>query len=272
MLAGNAGGNLDAAQAAHFRGALDRLRKDDTPLHSLVTSSPSSDEAHAKLVELTWDTIAAFMPATSGAVDGGPPTRADAKKLERIGAACGAMAGDLLDVGCGTGLVAPFLERAGVAPARYRGIDLSRRMIGAAETVHAAAVGAGASFAASSFDEERSRPRRYGTVLFNGSLQFFPRVEETLAQAAQLLASDAPARIIIAHVNGAAFVREEAAGNPATVRSTMPTVDDLRRIGDGLGMRVVAGGELAAGGAGNADEVTSALEGFYLVALQRDAL
>ena len=43
----------------------------------------------------------------------------------------------ILDVGCGTGLLLPFLTTLGAPPQRYRGIDLSPRMVEVAQRVHA---------------------------------------------------------------------------------------------------------------------------------------
>ena len=103
-------------------------------------------------------------------------------------------------------------------------------------------------------------------VLFNGSLQFFADVRAALSRAASLLPPSGPARVVISHVNGAAFVRSEAAGNPATVLSTMPTLAQLELIARDLELSLVP--PIALGVIDGGDE-EAALEQFYLVALER---
>lgn len=68
------------------------------------------------------------------------------------------------------------------------------------------------------------------------------------------------ARVVLSHVHGAAFVREEAKGNPGTVLSHMPCLADLAEIANELGLELVDDG--------GTDAV---LERFYLVALQLQA-
>ena len=89
----------------------------------------------------------------------------------------------------------------------------------------------------------------WDTILFVAALQFFPDVDAVLAACAARLAPGG--RVVVAHVRGAAFVREERRGNPAVVEA-LPAVEDL----------------LAAGGFGlvHAEED---LDDFYLVVLER---
>lgn len=96
----------------------------------------SDVRAHAKYVELTYNTVATFMPG------GEEVSKKVSRRLEAIAcAACPAAAGgggvSVLDVGCGTGLLLPFLEAAaGPSGLHYRGIDLSARMVEAARQAH----------------------------------------------------------------------------------------------------------------------------------------
>ena len=125
-----------------------------------------SADVHEKLVELTWDTVAAYMPATAAAAGGLSSTVA--KKLELVAACCCAEAGGaVLDVGCGDGSTLPFLRGAGADDARYCGLDLSGRMIAAARAAHPAATFEQAGFFGAAL---AAPPRRYDCVLFNGSL------------------------------------------------------------------------------------------------------
>ena len=62
-----------------------------------------------------------------------------------------------------------------------------------------------------------------------------PRMCQTSTQARRHLLLEEPgASIVLTHANGAAFVRDEAEGNPATVLSIMPSVRELQALADGL--------------------------------------
>ena len=51
--------------------------------------------------------------------------------------------------------------------------------------------------------------KRYDSIVFNGALQFFEDQPQTLIDAARMLSESADARIVVAHVSGASFVRRE---------------------------------------------------------------
>ena len=261
-----ANGDLDAAQGMMFQDGIAALQAADPALYAKMAAQQGggalSADVHEKLVELTWDTVAAYMPATAAAAGG--PSSTVAKKLDLVAACCCAEAGGaVLDVGCGDGSTLPFLRGAGADDARYCGLDLSGRMIAAARAAHPAATIEQAGFFGAAL---AAPPRRYDCVLFNGSLQFFGDQQAALARAAALLEPEGAARVVIAHVNGGAFVRDEAAGNPATVLSTMPSLDELAAIAPpGLEVR----GPMALGAARGAASDAAALEQFYVAALVR---
>ena len=266
-----AGGNLDRAQAAFFHESVVMLQRDEPALFAKMGASaqpqPPSGDVHEKLVELTWDTIAAFMP-----LGGGTP----AEVLRRLRLVAQAAAGSqsrtrgegrgasVLDVGCGDGAALPYLCKAGAEEGDYVGLDLSSRMILSAREARGRG---GATFDQGSFLSAgaSSPPSEYDAVLFNGALQFFADPADALRRAAALLPREG-GRVVLAHVNGAAFVREEAAGNPITVLSLMPSLDWLRAQAPALGMELLGPEQL---GVEAPDGPDAALDGFYLVVLQR---
>ena len=88
----------------------------------------------------------------------------------------------------------------------------------------------------------------FDAVVFAGSLQFFPDVSEVLRACDAVLAPGG--LVVISHVRGNDFIREEKRGNPALIHD-MPTADDLANV---------AGFDLA--------HVGDALDDFYLAVLQ----
>lgn len=196
-------GDLDAAQAARFDEYLGKLEASDAALHAEVVAARAgggSRRGRDALCAATWDTIADFAPLA------GRDAAMDAN-LARIAAA--ASPGAVLDVGCGDGALVPCLARAGADMGGYVGVDLSRRMVAAAEARHPAR-----TFVAGSFlDLEYGRT--FDSVVFSGALQFFPDPKIALDACRPLLADGGA--VVVAHVRGAAFVREEARDNPALV-------------------------------------------------------
>ena len=71
-------GNIDQAQSRFFEASMLSLKAEDPDLFSMVHSQPEDPIAHAKWVELTWDTISAFMPAKPTV------TPVVARRLDRI--------------------------------------------------------------------------------------------------------------------------------------------------------------------------------------------
>lgn len=83
-------------------------------------------------------------------------------------------------------------------------------------------------------------------------------------QAARALSQQESARIVLSHLNGAAFVRKEAEDNPSTVLSHMPSLASLERIASGLGMQVVLPSFLGT----EVEQIEKGLDDFYLVVLR----
>lgn len=261
-----AGGNIDAAHERYYARSLQKIEAD----------TGSGAVSHATRVRATWDTIAAFQPHTTG----GSPNAvvpAVARRLKKIARECvpkGSPAdGGVLDVGCGSGLLLPSLVEAGLAPAAYLGIDVSGGMVELAAEVNAGAVAAGARFERTGFAElcARGPAARYRSVVWNGALQFFAadEVPAVLADATSLaLAPERGARLVVSHANGAAFVRDEARGSPATVLSVLPTVREWVELAAPLGLELSVHGERVEAGA-DLEALEARNEASYLVALER---
>ena len=76
--------------------------------------------------------------------------------------------GSVLDIGCGTGILAAHLQRhAGMAPSRYTGIDLAQEAV-----VQAAASCPGGNFSRLDYSAAPA-PGRYDGVIFNETLYCF---------------------------------------------------------------------------------------------------
>jgi SAM-dependent methyltransferase len=265
----DANGVLQVAQARFFNENLRSLHATNPELysrierhHELMGEGSIDLAGHQKLVEVTWDTMAAYLPVLSNDADTSATAKVE-KRLKMIAkAVCGTVkrspgmpSPSILDVGCGDGALLPYLIKAGASNSGYIGIDLSRLMVDAARSAHP-----GGRFQQDGFlDSPHSTPpAAYDAVLFNGSLQFFPDVSAALRRAVLCLRPGG--RVVFAHVNGAAFVTEERRGNPATVVSSMPSLEELALLASELGARVIPPEQL-----GWRDP--AGLDTFYLAAL-----
>jgi len=120
-----------------------------------------------------------------------------------------------------------------VTPRQYLGIDISSLMISRASAAYPKFEFAQCNFLTSERFHEDSESK-FDCVLFNGSLQFFQDVEHALLRSKGCLADGG--RIIIAHANGAAFVKEEKRQNPNVVQAELPTEETLKALASSLGM------------------------------------
>ena len=94
--------------------------------------------------------------------------------------------------------------------------------------------------------------------------EFFPDASQAIGGAARLLSRKASSRLVLSHLNGAAFVRQERVDNPQTVLSTMPTLAELASIAEPLGFEVV----LPAFFGEEPEQIQRGLDDFYLVVLR----
>ena len=266
-----AGGDALKARASYIGYTMAYLEDAEPELFAALKSDPTREDCHAAIVEITWDAIAAFLPVTHSPV----PTPAAQKKLAAI-ARAGCDGVDLspatLDVGCGNGLLLPFLAACGAPPDKYRGIDLSGRMIQVAQGALERKVAADSTYAGASFDELSFKDlvaeggTRYDAIYFNAALQFL-KLDDTLAAAAKLLAPGPASRLVLSHLNGAAFVRKEREESASTVISTMPSLAELEAAAEPLGLQVAIPSFFGT----EPEEIEAAMEDFYLVILRWDA-
>uniref|UniRef100_A0A6U4EQ90 Methyltransferase domain-containing protein n=1 Tax=Phaeomonas parva TaxID=124430 RepID=A0A6U4EQ90_9STRA len=173
-----ANGNLDAAQGMLFQQQAMKLKDKDPALFRAMEThaagTPMPDAMHEKLVELTWDTVAAYLPVTASRA----PADDVKEKLRAIAVACGE--GAVLDVGCGDGAIIPFLKERGLEADDYVGVDVSGRMIDVARATHKKFKFVQGNFMT---DDSSGDEPKYDCVLFNGSLQFATDVAAMLRRA-----------------------------------------------------------------------------------------
>jgi len=271
-----ANGDAMMARANYIGYTLAYLEDAEPELYAALKSDPSREDCHAALVEITWDAIAAFLPVTHNPV----PTPAAQKKLAAIArAGCDGVSPtpSTLDIGCGNGLLLPFLAACGAPAAKYRGIDVSGRMISVAKAALDRKAAAEPIYAGARFDElnlkdllqeaeQAEGGLTFDAIFFNAALQFF-RPSEALAAAAQLLAPGPDSRLVLSHLQGAAFVRQEREESPTTVLSAMPSLAELEAMAGPLGLQVA----LPSFFGSEAGEIEKAMDDFYLVILRWDA-
>lgn len=263
-------GDAEKARTSYMGYTLAYVKDEMPELYDRIKTDPTHPDAHRALVEITWDAIAAFLPVTHSA----KLTEAAQKKLTAVArAGCDGTSESpmsTLDVGCGNGLLLPFLLACEAPASAYRGIDVSDGMIERAKAAHESdRLCAGARFEGMSFGEVLEEKEADGSVcfdaiFFNGAMQFFPDAGKTISDAARLLSRKKSSRLVISHLNGAAFVRQERVDNPQTVLSTMPSLADLAAIAEPLGFEVV----LPAFFGEQPEQIQRGLDEFYLVVLR----
>mmetsp|Transcript_27696 Transcript_27696/g.31648 ORF Transcript_27696/g.31648 Transcript_27696/m.31648 type:complete len:376 (-) Transcript_27696:63-1190(-) len=183
------------------------------------------DEADLQKIfqKLTWDASADAKAARS--ITGEMPT--DIQR--RVQAGCRLVAkaagkdGTCLDVGCGYGVLVPYLIKAGVPLKKIYGIDLSAEMIRNAQTLHP-----GANFETADFLMYSSK-RKYDAIIFCSSLHDLPDPILALQKARDLL-SPAGGKIIVLHPQGASHVQKQAQANPILVQRGLPTSSELKEL------------------------------------------
>jgi len=261
------------ARASFIGYTMAYLEDAEPELYAALKSDPTREDCHAAIVEITWDAIAAFLPVTHSPV----PTPAAQKKLAAVArAGCDGVnpSPSTLDVGCGNGLLLPFLAACGAPPTKYRGIDLSGRMIKVAKAALERKVATEPSYAGASFDEISFKEvvaeaeqggARYDVIYFNAALQFL-KLDDALAGAAKLLAPGPASRMVLSHLSGAAFVRKEREESATTVISTMPSLAELKAAAQRLGLQVAIPSFFGS----ETGEIEAAMDDFYLVILRWD--
>ncbi|KAL3908239.1 MAG: hypothetical protein SGILL_008557 [Bacillariaceae sp.] len=129
--------------------------------------------------------------------------------------------GCVLDVGCGYGVLIPFLKKAGVAPSQICGMDLSSEMIKNAQSFYP-----NIRFEVNNF-LELSDEGCYDAVVFCSSLHDLPNMQQALDKASSLLTRGG-GRLVIVHPQGASHVAQQHKSNPVLVPRGLPTAAELQ--------------------------------------------
>jgi len=249
--------DVDSASTAYFQSQMMKT--------SLSSDDNTKEEQHLERVAATWNTIALFLPNDyKHGVDLKIQRRlqciADAASLQ-------SMEKSVLDVGCGDGSLVPYLfapfktndENANKVWKAYKGLDISQIMIDLAQERWSQMI-APQQWTVGSFPHTEEK---FDVIIFNGSLQFFPDTNETLKQAYHLL--NKGGRIVISHVNGSTFVKEECIKNPGVAVRNMPNKTSLQIIADTLEMNLLEQTELPL----TLDEDDIDNRDFYLMVLEK---
>lgn len=212
------GNNVDAASSGYYKTQMEQIEQG------------SIEVMHAARVAATWNTVALFLPhdyqRTKGKVE--PFVE---RRLRHIASACQGNKVDdfeLLDVGCGDGALVPYLP----GNCHFNGLDLSSEMIALAKQRYT-----GMNFWVGGFPQNVPAGSLYDVVVFNGSLQFFRETRLAIEEAASLLKPGG--RIVLSHVNGAKFVKDECKRNPAVAVRTMPNKLNLDVMAAVAGLKIL---------------------------------
>lgn len=187
-------------------------------------------DLHNLLQQATWDASADAKAARS--ITGEMP--ADIQK--RVQAACdiavqrakqqqqqNGEAIHVLDVGCGYGVLVPFLKKAGLQDDQIHGIDLSPEMIRNAKELHPSC-----HFDAHDFYSYQPN-HTFDALLFCSSLHDMPdMMTATLPKARDLLRENGV--LVIVHPQGASHVQNQVQSNPTMVLRGLPTTQELQAL------------------------------------------
>jgi SAM-dependent methyltransferase len=207
-------------------------------------------DEHSRIAA-TWDTVALFLPLYYQQTN----FKVESYVHRRMNCIVKACRDRLLDVGCGDGAILRYLS-----PTEYCGLDISTQMISLAKTLYPRH-----NFQVGSFPQDVPSSSGFDCILFNGSLQFFADTRATLTSARDLLLRcDTPGRIVISHVHGASFVRNECRSKIAC--QELPTMNTLLDIAHDLGLQLLTKIDLL-GESLNPNDADD--KNFYLVALEK---
>jgi 2-polyprenyl-3-methyl-5-hydroxy-6-metoxy-1,4-benzoquinol methylase len=128
--------------------------------------------------------------------------------------------GNVLDVGCGYGVLVPYLKQAGLAASQIHGMDLSPEMIRNARSFFP-----DVTLQVTNFLTISDTNTTYQAVLFCSSLHDLPDIPQALNKAYDLLETNG--RLIIVHPQGASHVAQQHKANPVLVPRGLPTTSEL---------------------------------------------
>ena len=151
----------------------------------------------------------------------------------RVDKACGIIAhavkeagvhGRCLDVGCGYGVLVPYLTGLNVLPSQIVGVDLSSDMIYHAQKLHK-----GVAFITSDFLENYEDVEGFDGIIFCSSLHDLPDLIGALKKAVRLLRPNG--KVVIIHAQGASHVIGQNKANPVMVKRSLPDSAELTALG-----------------------------------------
>jgi ubiquinone/menaquinone biosynthesis C-methylase UbiE len=198
-------------QAQHVKEALQALMQE----HSLTVP-----DLQMIMQQITWDASADAKAAKS--LTGTMPRDIQ----NRVQRACDYAAqavgedGKVLDVGCGYGVLVPYLKQAGMNASQIHGMDLSREMIRNAQAFYP-----DVNFEVANF-LQLSDKEKYEAVVFCSSLHDLPDMTAALEKAWDLLQSNGV--LIVVHPHGASHVAQQHKSNPILVPRGLPTAAELQ--------------------------------------------
>lgn len=182
---------------------------------------------------LTWDASADAKACRS--VTGTMPTIiknrvTKASEMAHEAMSNGGDDGLVLDVGCGYGVMVPFLKKAGFKANQIHGVDLSSEMIEHAKTFYPDVARKGKFEALDFFAEiEEDNRDKYRSVIFCSALHDMPDLRAALLKTKyELLDKEKEgSRLIIVHAQGASHVLNQNKQNPLLVPRGLPTKAEL---------------------------------------------
>ncbi len=206
---------MEGAQRA--QAELDRLMKE----HDFTTR-----DLHNIIQQATWDASADAKAARS--ITGEMPSDIQ----NRVQKACDiavqrALTIDtktpkVLDVGCGFGVLVPFLKRSGLSDDQIHGIDLSSEMIRNAQQWYPNCHWKAGDFYSLPMDG------KYQSIIFCSSLHDMPDVMDAIRKAGDSLCPGGT--LVIVHPQGASHVLNQVRNNPTMVPRGLPTTTELEAL------------------------------------------
>ena len=193
------------------------------------------DDLQVAMQRLTWDASADAKACRS--VTGTMPTTFKNRVAKASEMAYDAVSSDndgdglVLDVGCGYGVLVPFLKKAGFKAKQIHGVDLSSEMIGHAKVFHPDVASKG-KFEALDFLADATSSgsnEKYRSVVFCSALHDMPDLKAALIKTRnELLDTEkGGSRLVIVHAQGASHVLNQNKQNPLLVPRGLPTAAEL---------------------------------------------
>lgn len=213
--------------------AVDQAQRVQNALHSLLQEhSLTIDDLQTTMQQITWNASADAKAAKS--LTGTMPREVQnrvQRACDYAAEACGD-SGMVLDVGCGYGVLVPYLKQSGLRASLIHGMDLSSEMIKHAQAFYPDV----ASLEVANFlTLDKDQTKKYRAVLFCSSLHDLPDMQAALYKARDLLEPNG-GTLIIVHPQGASHVAQQHKSNPVLVPRGLPTSAELQEwLGDDTG-------------------------------------